>query len=204
MKIQYIKLNSIYWNFRLPSHLSHSSLSLISLSSNEMHHTFIPFIYSANESPSHWRGHIYLELLSSCGFLFICQMMFHLVAFHPSCWSINIHLLCLWFHSTKLIHPKSEHSLINSGFKQLVPTSNRSIQQGLVNGSSLWFCFTSWETKVLSSNVFFFGGANLRKVGKCFSKNDNTVILRDFFSIFRNKNVKLATSRHSHFLSHHL
>ncbi len=117
---QYIKLNFIYWNFCLASHLSHNFLSLISLSSDEMHHTFIPFIYSTHGSSSHRRGHIYLELFSSCGFLFICQMMFHVVAFHPSCWSINIHLLCLWFHSTKLIHPKSQHSLINSGFKQLV------------------------------------------------------------------------------------
>jgi len=135
-----------------------------------MHHTFIPFIYSAHWSSSHWSGHIYLELFSSCGFLFVCQMKFHLVWFHPSCWSINIHLLCLWFHSTKLIHPKSQHSLINSGFKQWAQTSDRSIQQGLVNGSSLSFCLTSWESKVLSSNVFFFGGGIFARLANVFKK----------------------------------
>jgi hypothetical protein len=170
MKIQYIKLIFIYWNFCLLSHLSHNSLSLISLSSNEMHHTFIPFIYSAHGSSSHQRGHIYLELFSSCGFLCICQMMFHVAAFHPSCWSINIHLLCLWFHSTKLIHPKSQHSLINNGFKKLVQTSDRSIQQGLVNGSSLSVCLTSWESKVLSSNVYFFGGRIFARLTSVFQK----------------------------------
>jgi hypothetical protein len=170
MKIQYIKLNLIYWNFPLPSLLSHNSWSLISLSSNEMHHKFIPFIYSAHGSSSHQRGHIYLELFSSCGFLFICQMMFHLVAFHPSRWSILIHLLCLWFHSTKLIHPKSQHSLINSGFKQWVQTSDRSIQQGLDNGSSLSVFLTSWESKVLSSNVLFFGGWVFARLANVFQK----------------------------------
>jgi len=34
-------------------------------------------------------------------------------------------------------------SLINSGFKQLDQTSDRSIQQGLVNGTSLSVCLTS-------------------------------------------------------------
>jgi len=173
-KMQYIKLNFICWNFRLPSHLSHNSLSLLSLSSNEMHHTFIPFVYSAHGSSSHWRGHIYLELISSCQFLFICQMMFHLVAFHSSRWSINIHLLCLWFHWTKLIHPKSQHSLINCGFKQWVQTSDGSIQQGLVNGSSLSVCLTSWESKVLSSNVFFFfGGRIFARLANVFQKLEN-------------------------------
>ncbi len=101
----------------LGSHLSHKSLSLISLSSNEMHHTFIPFIYSVHGSSSHQRGHTYPELISSYGFLSVCQMMFHLIAFHPSRRSIKVHLLCLYIHSTKLIHPLSQHSLINSGFK---------------------------------------------------------------------------------------
>jgi len=101
----------------LGSHLSHKSLSLILLSSNEMHHTFIPFIYSVHGSSSHQRGHTYPELISSYGFLSVCQMMFHLIAFHPSRRSIKIHLLCLYFHLTKLIHPLSQHSLINSGFK---------------------------------------------------------------------------------------
>ncbi len=202
MKIQYFKLNFIYWNFRLPSHLSHNSLSLISLSSNEMHHIH-PIYLFCTWKLSHGRGHIYLELFSSCGFLFICQMMFHLVAFHPSCWSINIHLLCLWFHSTKLIHTKSQHSLINSGFKQWVQISDRSIQQGLVNGSSLSVCLTSWESKVLSSNVFFFGGESSQGSQMFFKKWQNCDF-QGFFTIFRNKNVKLATYRYSHFLSHHL
>jgi len=42
------------------------------------------------------------------------------------------------------------------------------------------------------------------QVGKCFSKTEKKMIFRDFFAIFRNKNVKLATSRRSHFESHHL
>jgi hypothetical protein len=129
--------------------------------------------------------------------------MFHVVAFHPSCWSINIHLLCLWFHSTKLIHPKSQHSLINSGFKKLVQTSDRSIQQGLINGSSLSVCLTSWESKVLSSNVYFFGGRIFGRLMSVFKKW-RYCNFQGFFAIFWNKNVKLATSRHSHFLSHHL
>jgi len=156
--------------FLLAITFTHNSLSLISLSSNEMHHTFIPFIYSAHGSSSHQRDQIYLELFSSCGFLFICQMMFHLVAFHPSSWSINIHLLSLWFHSTKLIHPKSQHWLINSGFKQWVQTSDWYIQQGLVNGSCLSICLTSWERKVLSSNVFFFGGRIFARLANVFQK----------------------------------
>jgi hypothetical protein len=109
MKVQYIKLKFIYCNFFLPSHLSHNSLSLISLSSNEMHHTFIPFIYSAHGSSSHRRGHIYLELISSCGFLVICQMMFHLVAFHPSCQSIKIHYFVFSF--TQLNSSTHNHSI---------------------------------------------------------------------------------------------
>jgi hypothetical protein len=133
------------------------------------------------------KGHIYLELISSCRFLFICQMMFHLVAFHPSRWSINIHLLCLWFHSTKLIHPKSQHSLINSGFKQRVHTSDRAIQQGLVNGSSLSVCLTSWESIMLSSNVFFFfGGRIFARLANFFQKLENlwfSGIFPPFFEI---------------------
>ncbi len=202
MKIQYFKLNFIYWNFRLPSHLSHKSLSLISLSSNEMHHTFIPFIYSAH-------GSYPMEGVILSRTLLILWVFIHLpndVSFswyHPSCWSINIHLLCLWFHSTKLIHTKSQHSLINSGFKQWVQISDRSIQQGLVNGSSLSVCLTSWESKVLSSNVFFFGGESSQGSQMLFKKWQNCDF-HGFFTIFRNKNVKLATYRYSHFLSHHL
>jgi hypothetical protein len=50
-------------------------------------------------------------------YILFAQWCFILVAIHPSRWSIKIHLFCLWFHSTKLIHPLSRHSLINSGFK---------------------------------------------------------------------------------------
>jgi hypothetical protein len=58
---------------------------------------------------------------------------------------------------------------------------------------------------MLSSNILFLGWeGEFSQVGECFSKNEKIVIFIDTFAIFRNKNVKLATSGHSHFLSHHL